>query len=115
MTDQLDSKQDPELNRMFATHVCSYSIIPSLIDGAILCGVRGAAGTGTFPLPSFCTNANSVLPWLEKFRTTAEHNAERQLPWQVLCEGDDECYVGRGSTFARAAVLALLRSATKAG
>jgi hypothetical protein len=75
--------------------------MPSVIDGVTLCGIRGVPGSGTFPLPSFCTNANAVLPWLEKWHTTAEHVAERPLPWQVLCEDEEHSYVGRAPTFAR--------------
>ena len=110
MTDELDGMPDQQLNELFAHQVCCYSLMPSVIDGMLLCGVPGASGQGTFPLPSFCTNANVVLPWLEKWHITAEHVAASPLPWQVVCEDDDYCYVGRGRTFSRAAVLAVLRA-----
>jgi hypothetical protein len=110
MNDKMEAMRDDELNELFANHVCSYVLMPSLIQGAILCGVRGQPGTGTFRLPSFCTNANAVLPWLENWRTTSEHIKERALPWHVLCEDGEHCYVGRAATFPRAAVLAMLRA-----
>lgn len=110
MNDQLEEMQDQQLNELFANHVCSYSIMASVIDGVVLCGARDTPGTGAFPLPSFCTNANAVLPWLEKWHTTAEHIPDRPLPWEVLCEDDDYCYVGRAASFGRAAVLAVLRA-----
>ena len=108
--DQLDGMPDQQLNELFANQVCCYSLMASIIDGVVLCGVSGSTGTATFPLPSFCTNANVVLPWLEKWHVTAEHVAESPLPWQVVCEDDEHCYVGRGATFPRAAVLAVLRA-----
>jgi hypothetical protein len=110
MNDQFDAMQDQQLNELFANHVCKYSMLASVIDGVMLCGIRGNSGTGAFPLPSFCTNANAVMPWLEKWHTTAEHIRDRQLPWQVLCEDDHQCYVGRAASFGRAAVLAALRA-----
>jgi hypothetical protein len=110
MNDQLEAMQDQQLNELFAKHVCNYSMLASLIDGVTLCGVRGVPGTGAFHLPSFCTNATAVLPWLEKWHTTAEHIADRPLPWHVLCEDGDHCYVGRATSFGRAAVLASIRA-----
>ena len=110
MNDQLEAMQDQQLNELFAKHVCNYSMLTSVIDGATLCGVRGAPGSGAFHLPAFCTNANAVLPWLEKYHTTAEHIADRPLQWHVLCEDDQHCYVGRATGFGRAAVLAALRA-----
>lgn len=108
--DQLDGMTDQQLNELFARQVCSYALMGSIIEGVILCGVSGSAGPATFPLPSFCTNANVVLPWLEKWHITAEHVAESPFPWHVVCEDDEHCYIGRGPTFPRAAVLAVLRA-----
>jgi|SRR5688572_17203357 len=110
MNDQLDAMQDQQLNELFAKHVCNYLILGSVIEGEILCGVRGTPGNGAFHLPSFCTNVNAVLPWLEKWQVTAEHIADRPLSWHVLCEDDELCYVGRAKTFGRAAVLASIRA-----
>ena len=110
MKDQLDGMQDQELNELFAKDVCNYSMVKSVIDGATLCGVRGAPGTGAFHLPFFCTNATAVMPWLENWHITAEHLADRPLPWHVSCEDDEHSYVGRATSFGRAAVLAAIRA-----
>lgn len=123
--DDLDHKTDEELNELFAVEVAgwTYRTFP---DGALphvkhwQDAVQNTVSLHT--QGAFCASADAVLPYLDAFmwvaRNTldcgrfAEHlsvPAENGLhSVKVITDGIE--HVGVASTFARAAVLALIRA-----
>ncbi len=121
MNDDLDSKSDSELNEIFAVEVMGKILYEDKQPGA-----NGRkyweedGGSTVFYLPdqTFCADANAVLPWIEVQADTAPHQqAAAQFngtEWSVVLFTDFDCphpgsRRGVASTFARAAVIAIIR------
>lgn len=101
--DGLEQKTDAELNEIFVAEVCDVKFFDDGVNHHLT----------TWP---FCSDANAVLPWLEKQRwhTAPRYPAEPysvavRLPPGVLVGGVD-WDAGQAPTFARAAVIALIRA-----
>lgn len=119
--DDLDAKTDAELNELFLREVAGWFPEPNNKsfwrthwprDNDNFKGYQGPEPSHfhNVMLPRPCTDANAVLPWLEK-----------EKRWEINYFGDAQwkekayCAEVRGfrvlaPTFARAAVLALLRA-----
>lgn len=143
-TDELDQKTDAELNEIFTVEVAEYVLHDKPFqppmsklevaerwcyrdrDGNFYLGEPYALHKAAFEeiglrwgymwtRPKFCTDANSVLPWLEKHRPWGCDSEDPKMTntWriQVGCSvigGDME--FARSQTFARSAVIALIRA-----
>ncbi len=120
MNAELDTMPDAALNELFAVEVAGWR------GGFVLWGNPSGGGipygndaVGCWsPLPEFAVSADAVLPWLEKaaiwsnesvsFDDTAQrHYCRVTLQRRGGAIGDVGC-VARASTFARAAVIALI-------
>ncbi len=78
MNDNLDAFSDNLLNTAFAVEVASMEQRRGLIWWAY----KGSSDCGA--LPQFCTDANAVLPWLDKSGWHAAHNVVAgALPYSV--------------------------------
>ena len=102
-------KTDTELNALFVVKVAGWP--NAYIEGDI---------------PDFCNSADEVLPWLEKWGTfTVEHKLQQAAYWVQLWREfagqgpESSCpepphlaveYDAEAPTFAKSAVLALLRA-----
>lgn len=118
--DNLDQKTDAELNELFAVEVEGRKLTSRYeLNG----GPTGIAfdhakfwvenGKWVY-VPPFCTDANAVLPWLEKGGWHAAHNkVEGASPYSVRIFGSPthwSTYHAEVPAFARAGVIALLRA-----
>lgn len=117
--DNLDSMTAAELDELFAVEVCGtlVPIEPTMGEARAYHDTR----TGAYRnckwrecFTDFSTDANSVLPWLEKQQYWS--GKRPNMPYHVTVHYDpkdlDECQThGMGDTFARAAVVALIRAA----
>lgn len=102
MNDNLDQKTDEELDQIFALEVARWRRNLSWWvdrDGK------------TRDDSHFCASANKVLPWLEKWRYSEIDWNRITLLWTVQLQ-NGEC-VGSAATFARAAVIAMIRGNRK--
>jgi hypothetical protein len=101
-----DSLTDAQLNELFAVEVAGWS------SGGWSAWHKEDEGTDrVIREPAFTTDANAVLPWLEK---GGEWQAsKRQGQWMVSFyepKGDMYAHLSVAPTFARAAVIALIRA-----
>jgi hypothetical protein len=120
MNDQLDGMSNAELDEIFTVEVAGFVPMDCMLHD--VGAYRGAGsrersdGKWIASHIPFCTNANAVLPWLEKHFIETEwcspgqhHPRETHDNWRIripgVIAGD-----GRARTFARAAVLALIRA-----
>ena len=136
MSDDLETKTDAELNNLFAVEVAGW--IPKshgllwdavgsrshIIADGVLHRKRTQMGLPTDKpfLVDFCTDANAVLPWLEKYGVTHYYTASRGHIVMLYLHGTDKNGTPSSScagyymepnpptTFARATVIALLRA-----
>ncbi len=124
MSDDLDNKSDAELNELFAVEVAGWQVgnhglfwdsdnrEAHIIKGGLLHQKRTAMGLPSEPqfCVDFCTDANAVLLWLEKgaWNLWFEGKQWYRVTVEVGLVGE---YDGHAPTFARAAVLALIRGA----
>lgn len=131
MIDQLDEKTDNELDALFGREVADLGIIESHWGDEVGNDVYGYRPHGSDPrttpwanVPNYCSNANAVLPWLEKEsawastrRNDGQYSVWIEYPGKTtegvglgkmtlsFCKAE-----GKASTFPRAAALALLRA-----
>lgn len=112
MNDDLDQKSDAELNKIFAEEVAGWVNVRPYIRTRTHDGLRILKGhpdrqSTERRVPDFATDANAVLPWLEKWRYSDIYWNRITMLWQVrLQNGDHEA---SASTLARAAAIALIR------
>lgn len=133
MNDNLDTLSDAELSAVFAVELAGFRWFkwgdhPDAMR--FLCAPRSDQGSfrptdfhtanhsGSMrEVPSFATDANAVLTWLEKWPLVEIHLVSGE--WQVaLCEryrdarGEHESVIaeGDGAIFASAACIALIRA-----
>lgn len=116
--DDLESLEDGALSEVFAVEICeTVKPIPSNVEG-----VRFYEDTRNGALrrsdwrndfwTEFCTDANAVLPWLEKcdsWQSLFDQGEMREYTVTVW-PGDGDCCDAESTTFARAACLALIRA-----
>ncbi len=132
----LDTKTDAELNALFAEEVEGYrwlGVIDTALDnprpptsyllppesvyvkdppaGWITCQkpTNRFKRQDTGSVPSYCASADAVMPWLEQWSLV---DAIR-LPigrWHIGINPGEEMASGEAPTFARAAVIALIRA-----
>lgn len=110
-TDNLDTLTDSELNELFAVEVAGLKKHGEGVDG------RGWYHSpppmrAISPVGAFTTDANAVLPWLEKelsFNIDRTHLADDDQLYRVSLRKNRDG-IGLGPTLARAAVIALLRA-----
>jgi len=119
VTDDLDQLQDLELDQLFAIDVAGWRWIDdppraprdcgagiSQVGGATLCDPSGVGRA----IPRFTTDANAVLPLLERMPfSSARYASCVPHHWDVIVEGGAVCAHATGVTFPRAAVIALIR------
>lgn len=132
IADELDSLPDSALNELFAVEVAGFAWVSDhsmrkcwLLAPHSLKHPMFAAMTRSLDfdvrdrgsLIDWCTDANAVLPWLEKYQnalpcwiagswqTTISKEVGEGETFDVVALGDAEA-----PTFARAAVLALIRA-----
>lgn len=115
MTDDLDKKTDDHLNALFSEEVAGIRPICHCGDYVDTHGHN----SGHSPVvmkdadePNWCSDANAVLPWLEKFGWMGTSGAKEGAAVKVLAGPQPHVFEVRANapTFARAAVLALLRA-----
>lgn len=141
MTDSLDTLSDQALNELFAVEVAQYVLYterrqppmstletperwcyrdregnfylgepyPLHADAFKEIGLRHGYMWGR---PKFCTDANAVLPWLEKRVVRINRygaSCGDDPEWQAVID-ESRVWFGVAKTFPRAAVLALLRA-----
>lgn len=122
---KLTNPTDSELNRVFAEKVCGYNITHDVISGFteiegrtmnpiyFNIGEKWSIAASGF---NFVEDANAVLPWLEKMTEYELFHDSRALDhymcevyWAKEGESVIHCFA-MDSSFARAAVIALLRA-----
>lgn len=102
---RLVDPDDAALNAAFLLHVCGQDIAP----------MQAANPQLTFEIPPFTTSADAVLPHLEKWRADANWHPQYKT-WMVTIRPtihhpkDTLNNLGEATTFAKAAVLSLLRA-----
>lgn len=109
MNDELVTMADAELSRTFAMEIAGWAHHPQ--HQAIWHDELDR----NVDQPRFSTDANAVLPWLEKWLYVDIHRDEDFAvgPWAVAISREREytpLFNGHGKTFARAACIALIRS-----
>lgn len=127
MSDDLDAKTDSELSELFAVEVAGWVkkiAMPPFedqpgIDTLVWFDESGAwvnDDQGDWDKPKFATDANVVLPWLEKFSAwTLEYiKAHTVMSYRVNVMASLNAAEPSGyafsPVFARAAVIALIRA-----
>lgn len=143
MNDELDTLTDEKLSEVFAVEVaktyCRHPLVRGDKTKGIVArfhgGITKSPGSqersidvtlwrdgryGGSLWPSFATDANAVLPWLEKQMQWAINGCGvPEIPlagWSVLIQTPTKSdfaannFVGRAPTFARAACIALIRA-----
>ncbi len=121
--DGLDAKSDSELNELFAVEVLRKTLFTDERPGGKKRKYWEENGGSTvFYLPdqTFCTDANAVLPWLEKGFVTAYRGdgisevIGETASWTIHVRFADAApgnsHTATAPTFARAAVICLLRA-----
>lgn len=125
--DNLDSLPDAQLDELFAVEVAGWKIKdgPYVINtGRYQLEYEGRhidTGTDKFSVNGlkFCASADSVLPWLEKAHSDGCNvgaglmntiTTGRVWNCRILDNATNTQEVGIASTFARAAVICLLRA-----
>lgn len=111
-------KTDDELKALFAEHYDGFQETWITPRKRVMCGRRGS--TDIVTVPSYTTDANAVLPWLEKWKRADRRMVRIQFYncWRVLLlskvDAEDPWEVvehsAEADTFPRAAVIALLRA-----
>ena len=139
--DHLDALPDEELNAVFAVEVARTHVqhAPGSTGAPLMEGQRdyyrkkdgayfgvaqdGRCTIGSGHWPNYCGAADAVLPELERHPNSAAYrcylnppgHAEQPMGWCVILEPEEEgtttVIQGRAASFARAAVLALIRNA----
>jgi hypothetical protein len=112
MTDDLENKTDTELNELFAVEIATMERLTHLL--------WVFPGGLAQPL-TFCTDANAVLPWLEKWHVRSDRITDHQFGarWHITIfaldpspheNGAPVAHCAAHASLARAAVTVLLRA-----
>lgn len=120
MSDELESKTDAELNELFAVEVAGWRW-HTFPNGALPSVKHWKDAddkyTSIHTAGNVCTDANAVLPWLEKHPNAVLVLVDGAWHCDLNCEeGAGETFnivtvaSSEAKTFARAAVLALIRA-----
>lgn len=107
MSSNLDAMTDAKLNELFASEVAKVKF-----------ELRGKRKTpylisDSTPLPDYCNDANAVLPFLGELNQWSCINKMTIGYWWITvsaCATPPTTFIGQSDTFARAAVIALIRA-----
>jgi hypothetical protein len=108
-------KTDQELCHLFATHIAGFVDVFFNEPSGRLMAPERSGGPCFETVPDFCASADAVLPWLMDhyvgftFMPCFRHDNDRPTGEWLLCLGGDG-NAATAPTFAKAAVLALLRA-----
>jgi hypothetical protein len=108
MTDELDKMSEAELNRIFAVEVAGWHAdLPIQYTS----GYRPGSDRPE-PIPPYATDANAVLPWLEKNDSWHGGYDGTGGPITYECEVFSRAsyFKAMAPTFARAACVSLIRA-----
>lgn len=122
--DNLDALSDAALDEIFAVEVAGWTNIDTYLGRNPLPftrSFRGGTDDGLTEgedtlwheikrLPNFTTDANAVLPWLEKQEWSLYFDQGEMNPYILTIEYPEKLKAVEAPTFARAAVLALIRA-----
>lgn len=109
----MSEPSDDELNALFAEKVAGWTDL-AMFEGGELHGYCCNRVGYKRRVPDYLTDANAMLPWLEKeqnFDIKHRNSPTGGLYWVTIFQPIDEEFEATASTFARAAVLALLKAA----
>jgi hypothetical protein len=112
VNDNLDTLTDAQLNECFAVEVAELAGLHwSEVSERLSC--KDSSGLPS-KVPDFSTDANAVLPWLEK-HYHADIGCAKDAGWWVLIslDGWESVVKAEAPTFARAACIALIRANRK--
>lgn len=120
MPDPLESLSDGELSETLAREVAGWKYAPSWKHGPgenphmVWFDETGQWSTDDdgYPIrPRFATSADAVMPWLEKYRAWSSSRHQGGNAIVSIHRRRGEFWEGIAPTFARAACIALIRSA----
>lgn len=109
-TDDFSAKTDRELEELFVREIAAWHNGDEK-NGEYRGYQYDAKGNITqlgLHVPCFCSSADAVMPWLERWRYADLEWNRITESWQVSLQRGE--FVGRADTFARAAVIALIRA-----
>lgn len=114
---KLTNPTNAELNAAFATEICGYKFLHAehRFDSGVHVAIDGISkpdGQWLSAIPDFCSDANAVLPWLEKFNgpLNGPDVSFQSGQWEVVLNGCTTRERAVHSVFPKAAVIALLRA-----
>jgi hypothetical protein len=111
MTDELDRKTDDEISDIFAREVAGWKFTN---EDDFNKGLSNGEGFDLVEKADFATNANAVLPWLEKYKYFDLTKRDCDFMISIYLDVNKNLIItnatGVEKTFARAACITLIRA-----